>query len=170
MNNPDTIAKQLRFEPAITGDLEVLSQVHDDAFAGDTAIYGQGPPGYQKPEWHQAMFANHSYYKLQIGEQIVGGIIVIVQEPGNYLLNTLFVHPDFHGKGIGQQALQLLDQAYPQAERWMLFTPYRSYRNQRFYEKQGFTKIGEEYITDEPGLIEGFHLFIYEKRREAAEQ
>ena len=164
MGDSHNLASQLHLEPADEADLEVLATVHDAAFQGDIPLYGIGPPGYGNFDWQKAMFVNNSYYKLCIGPRIVGGIIVIAQEGDSYLLNTLFIHPDYHGQGVGQQALRLLYQAYPQAKRWTLFTPYRSFRNQRFYEQQGFVKVGEEYITDQPGLVDGFHLYMYEKR------
>jgi hypothetical protein len=48
---------------------------------------------------------------------------------------------------------------YPDARKWSLDTPYKSYRNHYFYEKHGYVKVGET----QPEKENEFYLFLYEK-------
>src|SRR5262245_31770226 len=89
----------LRLEPAAMEDIEVLVQIIAAAFAEDEARYGHGPPGYLEVEWHHEMLTQEIYLKMLVGTQLVGGIIVKEKGDGDYFLNTLFLHPDYHNRG-----------------------------------------------------------------------
>nr|MCU0480744.1 GNAT family N-acetyltransferase [Anaerolineae bacterium] len=66
------------------------------------------------------------------------------------------IDPPYHGKGIGTLAMQFIETMHP-ATKWSLDTPIYATRNQHFYEKLGYIKVGE---TIEAG---GLVLFSYEK-------
>jgi GNAT superfamily N-acetyltransferase len=70
---------------------------------------------------------------------------------------VIFLAPDYQGRGIGSQALRFLAAAYPLARRWTLDTPVYALRNQHFYEKFGYVKVGQTSDGDTP-------LIAYEKR------
>jgi RimJ/RimL family protein N-acetyltransferase len=93
-------------------------------------------------------------------------MLVDAQDDDQYVLCAMFVAPEFQNRGIGTQAIGLLEEAHPAAIKWSLSTAYSSHRSQRFYERLGYTKVGEtapgEY-TEIPD--ERFHLFLYEKRQ-----
>jgi GNAT superfamily N-acetyltransferase len=151
-------------ELALRADLIVLLPMHMRAFAVDVAQYGQGPPGYNRLEWHKEMLDQAIYYKIQHQGRIVGGIIVRERSAEHYYLDTLFVDPEFHNSGIGTQAMIVLEHMFPMIQLWSLHTPYQSYRNHHFYEKLGYRKVGQTDPTEHPGAVEGFCLWLYEKR------
>ena len=62
--------------------------------------------------------------------------------------------------GIGTNAMKFLEMEFPDAKKWTLETPHLSYRNHHFYEKMGFTKVGE---TEPDPKNNGFYLYLYEK-------
>lgn len=157
------VSMQIQIAPALAADLVPLIAIHTLAFADDAAQYGQGPPGYRDPAWHQAMRTQHHYLALRVGDRLVGGMIVTEEQPGDMFLDTLFLHPDQHNRGIGQVAVRLLEQSFPEAIRWTLHTPHRNLRNHHFYQALGYHKIGEIAIPDEPGLAADFCLFVYQK-------
>lgn len=153
----------IRFETATLADAEELMQLHAEAFAQDQLDYGQGPAGHHYLPWHQDVMVKQHYFKMMVAGQWVGGMVVEDKGQGHYFLNTLFIAPAMQGHGYGQRAMMFLEQAFPQAKRWSLFTPHKSYRNHRFYEKLGYLKTGDKFLGDQPGLVDDFTLFIYEK-------
>lgn len=164
MNNVDNgAACPIHLEPATPADIVSLMHMHAEAFADDEVEYGKGPPGYRDLECHRDMLAQNSYFKILSGMDLAGGIVVVDEGDGHYYLDKLFIDPRFHNRGFGQHALRRMEQAFPLATRWTLVTPYRNYRNHHFYEKMGYRKIAEKFVTGQPGLEKGFCLFVYEK-------
>jgi GNAT superfamily N-acetyltransferase len=155
-------------ERATLADAEPLLTVQIAAFHSDTDYYGVppgGPPGYDSVETLLQKLADSDYYKIVLEGQIVGGATVYDMGEGHYHLDLLYIDPAHHNHGIGTQALQFIEQAYPAAAKWSLHTPGYAIRNQHFYEKFGYIKVGEEAHPD-------IMLFAYEKhlpqRRSAA--
>lgn len=56
--------------------------------------------------------------------------------------------PEYHNKGIGQKAIQFVENENPEAKVWHLITPFKSYRNHHFYEKMGYVKASEYKHSD----------------------
>ena len=73
-------------------------------------------------------------------------------------LDVIYVTPEQHGRGIGTRAMRFVEGAH-RATRWTLDTPSWAVRNQHFYEKLGYAKVGETVYPD-------ITLFAYEKRSE----
>jgi ribosomal protein S18 acetylase RimI-like enzyme len=163
VNSVAKTMQTLHLEPAYSVDIETLVQFHSAAFVEDEIKYGAGPPGHRDEAWHRAMLAQHHYFKMLWGALLVGGAIVVEKGEGHFYLDTLFIHPDYHNQGLGQQAMLALERAFPQARRWTLATPHQNFRNHHFYEKLGYRKIAEEWVTDVPNLATDFGVFVYEK-------
>ena len=135
----------IRFEKAKPQDAKALARVSWEAFDHD-AHYGApgpgGPPGYKSDRWQSKMMQIVHYYKISDDNRIIGGLIVFDQGRGHFELGRIFLHPDDQNKGIGTQALVFMEQTFPQATRWTLGTPAWARRNQHFYEKNGYVRIG----------------------------
>ncbi len=58
--------------------------------------------------------------------------------------------------------MALIEKQYNKAKVWTLVTPYKAYRNHHFYEKFGYTKVGE--IQPDPN--NPFKVFEYKKEVE----
>jgi GNAT superfamily N-acetyltransferase len=84
------------------------------------------------------------YYKVSVGDRIVGGLIVFRKRPREYELGRIFINPDYQGQGIGTQAMQFLWEEYPLAKRWTLGTPAWNRRTRDFYTKVGFVEVGTD--------------------------
>jgi GNAT superfamily N-acetyltransferase len=96
-------------------------------------------------------------------------MLVAPQDDEQYVLCAMFIAPEFQNQGIGTQAMGLLEEVRPAAQKWSLSTVYSSYRSHRFYERLGYVKIGETKPGDHLEISdERFHLFLYEKRSDAA--
>lgn len=147
-------------ERATEGDAEALLAAQIAAFHDDTRLYGVplgGPPGYDNIQQLRGAIQEADYYKIVHEGQLVGGIGVF--DEGNHVhIDVLYVHPDYHNLGIGTKTMQFVEQAYSAATHWTLNTPTYAVRNQHFYEKFGYVKVGEHFLEKE-----NITLIDYEK-------
>ena len=148
------------FELATPGDVEVLVKVQIAAFHDDARLHPGvpigGPPGYDSVEEMLATIARGECHRVSLNGEIVGGIIVLDQGAGHFHLDVLFVDPAHHNEGIGTQAMGFIERTFP-ATVWTLTTPTYATRNQHFYERLGFERVGEKEFED-------ITLIQYEKR------
>ena len=148
------------FERATVADAEALVAVQVAAFHSDAVAYPGveigGAPGYDSVEDAVAKIARHLYYKIVREGRIVGGIVVFDRGGGHCHLDLIYLDPGLHGRGIGTEAMRFLERTH-RATRWTLDTPSYAVRNQHFYEKLGYAKVGESAHAD-------VTLFAYEKR------
>lgn len=73
-------------------------------------------------------------YKAVLGEEIVGGAVVVIDEKTqcNHL-DLLYVKDGIQSKGIGTQIWFALEKLYPNTKVWETITPYFEKRNIHFY-------------------------------------
>lgn len=155
----------MKFDKAEPDDVDELVVAHAESFSEAEQMYGEGPPGYKNAQWHHEMINIHSYIKIGDADEVVGGIIIHDKGNGEYFLDTLYVRPSYQGQGIGRKAVNYIEKVFPDAKKWSLVTPYRDFRNHRFYESLGYVKVGELPIKSE-GMDPNFTLFQYEKEVE----
>lgn len=136
----------ISIERATEADVEALVQVQVAAFHDDARLYPGveigGPPGYDSVEAQLKKIREDEYYKIIMDGKIVGGIVIFDMGEDHYHLDLLFVDPAYHNRGIGTYAMQFIEAEYA-ATRWTLDTPQYAVRNQHFYEKFGYVKVGE---------------------------
>lgn len=151
----------ITFSPAIPADAEALTTIQTRTFDDDSRKHGRGerggPPGYDSVAWNIDIMGRSAYYKIVADGAIIGGLFVFTVGDGRCELGRIFIDPDYQNRGIGAQALQFIEQTFP-ARRWTLDTPTWATRNQHFYEKHGYLKIGEAALYGE-----AFPLVLYEK-------
>ncbi len=152
----------LTFERATAADAETLVRLQIAAFHDDARLYPGveigGPPGYDSVEATLRKIHQEEFYKILCDGQAVGGIGVVDEGQGHFHLDMLYIHPDYHSRGIGTQAMRFIEQTYPAATKWTLDTPVYAVRNQHFYEKLGYVKVGEYQPDDD------IALYTYERR------
>lgn len=146
----------VRIEKARPEDTDELTEIQTRTFQDDNRLKppgcsSEGPPGYDSVEWNAERIAETLYYKILLGERIVGGIIVFEMGPGWYELGRIYIDPEVQDRGIGQRAIELMFDAFPQAERWTLGTPSWATRNRHVYEKMGFVKVRETAVDPHLG-------------------
>ncbi|MFV9504048.1 MAG: GNAT family N-acetyltransferase [Oscillochloridaceae bacterium umkhey_bin13] len=151
---------QLSFEAASAADAAALVAIQIAAFHHDSVLYPAvavgGPPGYDSVEQLRSNIAQHPCYKLVYAGQAIGLMVINAQGAEHTHLDVIAIHPAYHNRGFGTLAMQFLEQAYP-AQRYTLDTPSWAVRNQHFYTKLGYVKVG---VTSYPDIT----LFAYEKR------
>jgi GNAT superfamily N-acetyltransferase len=137
----------IRFEKARPKDAATLARISERAFHSDIHCGAPGlggPPGYSSEQWQKKMMRLGDYYKISVGDQIVGGLIVLRKRPREYELGRIFVDSDHQNQGVGTQAMEFLEEEYPLAKRWTLDTPAWNRRTRHFYKKVGFVEIGTD--------------------------
>jgi GNAT superfamily N-acetyltransferase len=158
---PPPANSEITFEPATTDDAPALVDAQVRAFHSDAVTYPgvgeDGPPGYDSEVETLRKIAKHTVYKIVADDVIVGDIVLYESEPGHNHLDILAIVPEHHNHGIGSRALAFIEERHP-ADVWSLDTPGYATRNQYFYEKHGYIKVGEQTFDG------GFTLFNYEKR------
>lgn len=152
----------LVIERASPDDAATLVRVQIAAFHDDDRLYPgvglSGPPGYDSVDVMLIKICDDIAYKLVLDGQIVGGLVLIDRGDGHLHLDLLFVDPAYHNRGVGTEAMHFIERLYANVAFWTLDTPAYALRNQHFYEKFGYVKVGEQ-------DIDGFILYAYEKRR-----
>lgn len=150
----------LTIERARPEDAEALVRVQVAAFHDDARLYPGvalgGPPGYDSMATMLLKIGKDESYKLVYEGEIVGGLVVYDYGEGHFHLDVIFVDPVYHGRGFGTQAIHFIERTYP-ATKWTLDTPTYALRNQHFYEKFGYVRMGEADLGD-------VRLIAYEKR------
>jgi len=103
-----------------------------------------GSPGCTSVEWNRRAIENErvTYYKILLGDRIVGGLILFDNGGGEWELGRIYIDPDYQNRAIGQHALLKMYQFHPDVKRWRLGTPEWATRNQHFYQKMGFHDLG----------------------------
>jgi GNAT superfamily N-acetyltransferase len=139
-------------------DAEMLKSISVEAFTGDYEQYGSYPPGIESLAWHQSEIEKGHYYKIQYNDELAGGICIIPSYKELIEIKYFFISEKYQNKRIGSMTVALIEK-YSSAKAWTLATPYKAYRNHHFYEKFGYTKIGEF----QPDPNNAFKLFEYKK-------
>lgn len=151
---------RIDFERAAPADAKDLVTVQIAAFHDDARLYPGveigGPPGYDSVEATLAKIARGEIHKVSLDDEIIGGITVIDQGAGHFHLDVLAIDPAHHNKGFGTHAMGFIERTFP-ASLLTLDTPTFATRNQHFYEKLGFVRVGETVFPD-------ITLIQYEKR------
>ena len=151
----------IRFVKARTRDAEALTEVQTRTFDDDSQRFAGrpgGPPGYDSVDWTLWAIKTGIYFKILVGDQIIGGVILFNMHKDHFNLGRIFVESDWQNQGIGSQAVRFVEKAFRHVKRWSLDTPEWAVRNHHFYEKLGYVKVGDEVPTGLP-----IRLYLYEK-------
>lgn len=98
------------------------------------------------------------YYFIKSEEYNVGVVHIKRIEPNVMNLKTLYVLPEYQGKGIAQKAMNLIEEIHSEVHEWRLDTILQEKGNCYLYEKLGYVRTGE--IRN---IKEGMDLVYYSK-------
>lgn len=137
-------------------DVEVLTKTQIRTFVDDNKLKPpgcsmEGPPGYNSVKWNVHWIENTPYYKILSNGQIVGGLILFDMGDYHIEVGRIWVAPEFQNQGIGQVSMKTMFHLHPNVQKWTLGTPSWAIRNQHFYEKMGFVRIGETEVDPKLG-------------------
>ena len=93
--------------------------------------------------------------------EIIGGVIVKDIEPKTKEVLLFFIVPKMQGKNLGQKALKMVENMYPETRIWRLVTPTQVLRNSVFYiNKCGYSIVR----VDEWDKEKECGMFVFEKK------
>lgn len=83
---------------------------------------------------------------------IIGSVKAYSAE-GTCYIGRLIVHPDFQNQGIGSNLMRAIEEAFPEAVRFELFTGQKSAKNLHFYGKLGYQVYKTEMLTNKVPVV-----------------
>lgn len=92
----------------------------------------------------------HSYEMIGDDDEILGGVIVEINENNVNHLDFLFVKVGVQSRGVGQEIWKEVEKLYPNTKTWRTCTPYFDKRNIHFYVNKLRFKIVEYYNEKNP--------------------
>ncbi|KMJ57495.1 acetyltransferase [Bacillus sp. LL01] len=105
--------------------------------------YNIQPPGYDSDQTTRYMIEELTYFKIMLGEQLVGGVILTLTGRRFGRIDRIFIDPAFQGQGYGSDVIWLVEEAFPNVSTWDLETSPRQKGNLYFYEKMGYKRTFE---------------------------
>lgn len=156
---------QLSIAISTEDDIACLSTTLIDAFEEDRVLYGEAPYGDNPERELVDQLSKNQCYTIKLGSHIIGGMYVGKIGDCSYRLKRLWIDKANQNNGNGSKILKLLEESLENLQVLSLDTPYKSYRNHHFYEKNGFRKTGERKIVVKEmiNLDPNFILFEYTK-------
>ncbi|MHC1696243.1 MAG: GNAT family N-acetyltransferase [Eubacteriales bacterium] len=152
-------------EKAEASDAALLRSIQSGAFERLYERYhDEGSPFLESEEdiTRRMSYPDRDYYKITSEDTVIGGLTVRRLSEGDYYLGRLFVSPSLQGKGIGQHAIKLMEDLYPDAVRWTVDFPSDLELNRRCYESAGYRDTGRSEVKSDR-----LTLSLYEKGKGA---
>jgi len=146
-------------------DLEKLNRTMTEAFKDDIVLYGEAPYGNDSIGEILNKIDEDQCFSFIIDNEIVGGMYLKKLDEEEYRLKRIWIDKKDQNKGIGTIIITKIEKMIQGTRKITLDTPYKSYRNQYFYEKNGFRKVSEikVKINESSNLDINFTLFEYVK-------
>lgn len=110
------------------------------------------PPMVQTLESLIAEIKSATVLKATDGAAIIGSVRARLEED-ICLIGRLMVAPDHQGRGLGTALLGAIEDMFPQARGFELFTGSRSEGNIRLYARSGYTVTGARQATPQITLV-----------------
>ena len=150
--------KEIKLVPLAADDRERFIRDNQEAFKyGATQEFGMRDNHFEEDEEiisrktiEQSIdSANAEAYRIVLGNEKVGGVVIRVEEDKGEL-ELLFVSPKAHSKGIGYKAWCEVERRHPEVKVWETVTPYFEKRNIHFYVNRCGFHIVEFYNSHHP--------------------
>lgn len=151
--------------PATHDDAASLLALVRDAFADYAAISppGWAPPEHSLAEEHETLGQPGARTFVAVPGGVLAGVVSYVpaavsrlqsDDPGLIHFRRLFIHPGWHGSGLAQRLHQrAIDDCRARGFTSMvLFTPYAQGRARRFYERQGWRHVADDFTDERLGM------------------
>lgn len=154
----------VRLQPARAEDAIQLTEMQARAFMPQVLARGgfETSPAAETPDrMLERITSDKSHSFIIMADEAYAGMIRIKElNDGAYKISPIFVVPEFQNQGIGQKAMSLAEELFPDARLFTLFCVREEEKNVYFYEKLGFRKTGIE-----RKLHENITLIEYERRK-----
>ena len=157
--------KNISITKSDSNEITKLVETMKDAFTDDSILYGEPPYG-DNPIYEIEININENQcYSFYYDKELIGGMYLKQLDADEYRLKRIWIDRKNQNKGIGTILLKEIEKMITGCKRLSLDTPYKSFRNHHFYEKNGFIKMGKKKPTASKlgKLDSNFTLFEYMK-------
>ncbi len=110
------------------------------------------PPLRQSLDDIQAEHTRSRFLKAVIDERIIGSVRAYEHE-GSCYVGRLIVHPDYRHRGLGTRLLLEIENCFPNARRFELFTGSQSADNLRLYTRLGYREFKRDFLHPRIELV-----------------
>lgn len=120
-------------------DAENILELQKAAYVSEAELHNDFsiPPLTQTIDELKADFRNKAVIKITKNERIIATGQASI-ENGTCFISRLSVWPELQGKGIGSKVLTALEELFPKANRYELFTGEKSQANLAMYNRRGY--------------------------------
>ncbi|WP_369168248.1 GNAT family N-acetyltransferase [Streptomyces sp. R28] len=124
--------------PAVTADVRAVKAVTDAAYRHYIERIGRAPVPMEADH-----AANVAAGKVFVTGEPVIGLVVLEMHDDHLFLDSIAVHPDAHGRGVGRRLLHFVDAraralGLPEVR---LYTNALMWENQKIYPKYGYEVV-----------------------------
>jgi predicted N-acetyltransferase YhbS len=139
---------------ATVADAGQILALQKRAYESEARTYNDGsiPPLSQSLGALVEEIEKTTVLKATEGQQIIGSVRATAQN-GVCSIGRLIVEPKRQGQGVGTKLLQAIEAAYPNANRFELFTGSRSDGNIRLYRRHGYEITETTQISEQVTLV-----------------
>jgi ribosomal protein S18 acetylase RimI-like enzyme len=140
--------------PAITTDAESILSLQKRAYESEARLYNDWsiPPLVQTLSSLVEELNAITVLKAVEGGVIVGSVRAKL-DGATCSIGRLIVEPARQGHGIGTALLQAVENSFPNATQFELFTGSRSEGNIRLYRRHGYAVVRTEQLSEKVSLI-----------------
>ncbi len=144
----------VRVEVATTADADALLALIKRAFRPVAGQYGEDslPPLLETAEAFHARFSDHIVLKALDGERIVGAVLGVM-DGDSCLVGRLAVEPEWQGRGIGRLLASAIEEHFPDARRFELFTGHLSTETLGLYASLGYSEFRRAEASERVTLV-----------------
>ncbi|MEW6659378.1 MAG: GNAT family N-acetyltransferase [Thermodesulfobacteriota bacterium] len=139
---------------ATISDAQEILDLQKLAYQSEAAIYQDYtiPPLTQTLPEMKVELQNQLFLKAVAAGQIVGSVRAYLQQ-GTCYIGRLIVHPDQQNRGLGRKLMGAIEECFPQALCFALFTGHLSKRNLYLYEKLGYRQVSMDRVSEKLTMV-----------------
>ena len=149
-------------ELARVEDAPAIHALQKQAYLSEAALHND----YSIPPLHQTLnsvveeFREGIVLKAVHNGQLIGSVRAF-READTCYVGKLIVAASLQNRGIGQGLMQAIENYFPQARQFELFTGYKSEKNLFLYHKLGYREIRRQAVSEKLTLV-----FLQKSQRE----
>lgn len=135
----------ITLKPASPGDAPALLDIQRRAFHAlleKYQDYGTNPATEPLSSIERKL-RERDYYFIELDGR-AAGLICVKHMEDSLCVTPIGLVPECRGKGLGHEAMALLENQYPENRRWELATILQEPGLCRFYESLGYRRTGEQ--------------------------
>ena len=144
----------LLIERAEINDAAEVLELQKIAYESEAILYDDRsiPPLTQTLDDIREEFERKTFLKACNGGRIIASVRAYVDSKICHI-GRLIVHPEYQRKGTGAQLMSAIEEEFPSAVRFELFTGSESEGNIRLHERLGYKIFREERLSQRVELV-----------------